>query len=423
MRLSTGPRRPDGHTPRLLTAEGVGPEAVARDAHRAKLKAEWGCSGGSLASMRSSLALVALLLVLLTIGCDGSSDQDDLSAARYLNPDAQLVAAIDLDYGDDQWQQIKRLYARAAGKGLAREVFGSPLPATLDGGLETLARSFVGLSFDRDLRPLLDGKALIALHVTPAPPLSEEARDVLERVDLDETRFDERLGRQVYVDRAGRRLDRRQVEAALRERDERQPGTELDVAYRARDREALGRLLGRLEKQGLERRALRGVEDAELLGDGVAVVGGDTLVAVVGDNLPEDRVNTLLRERLRGKGPPPRRMPTTDGGALASVRATPGVLALLLDRDELRRALQTQPGRALQGADLGLRLRETEVRLDGRLDFAGLAEDQLPLPSPGRIELPRDEGIGSASSDQSRTTVFLARLVRRLYPQSRFGGE
>ncbi|MDQ6750122.1 MAG: hypothetical protein M3Z33_05135 [Actinomycetota bacterium] len=370
--------------------------------------------------MRWVLAIVvALLLAVVAVSwaSGDSSGGDDLAAARYLNPHAQLVAAIDLDYEGGQWQQLKRLYARAVGTGVARELFDGPAPATLDGALEKVG-GFAGLSFGRDIRPLLHGKLLAAVHVTPASPLSAATRDLLERVDGDKTRFDRR-GRPVYVDRRGRRLDRRRVLAAIRERGKRQPRTEVDVAYHIQDKNALDRLLVRLKRTGLKRRALRGVNNAELLGDGVALVGGDTLVAVSGDNLGEKRTNSLLRQRARGQASPNLRLPTP-GEALVRLRATAGVLALLLDRDELRRLRHTPPGRALHAAELSLVLSDDAAHLDGRVDFTGLADNQLPLPPATPIELPRDAGIASASADQSRTTVFLARLVRQLYPRSRF---
>ena len=67
-----------------------------------------------------------------------------------------------------------------------------------------------------------------------------------------------------------------------------------------------------------------------------------------------------------------------------------------------------------------LRLDEEALRATGRVDFDGLPADELPLPGPGPLALPDGEGIASASANQSLTTVFLARLARELYPDSRF---
>ena len=77
-------------------------------------------------------------------------------------------------------------------------------------------------------------------------------------------------------------------------------------------------------------------------------------------------------------------------------------------------------GRALRGADVRLELDEDAARATARVDFDGLAAEELPLPGPGPLALPSGEGVSSASANQSLTTVFLARIARELYPDSRF---
>jgi hypothetical protein len=112
-------------------------------------------------------------------------------------------------------------------------------------------------------------------------------------------------------------------------------------------------------------------------------------------------------------------VPELDGD-LAALRAAPTLLGAVLDREELSRALATDAGAALRGATAGLRLEEDAARADARVDFEGLPDEELPLPGPGTLELPVGAGIASASADQNFTTVFLARLARELYPDSRF---
>ncbi len=67
-----------------------------------------------------------------------------------------------------------------------------------------------------------------------------------------------------------------------------------------------------------------------------------------------------------------------------------------------------------------LQLDEDAAKATARVDFEGLGAEELPLPGPGPLALAPGEGVSSASADQSRTTVFLARLARELYPDSRF---
>ena len=67
-----------------------------------------------------------------------------------------------------------------------------------------------------------------------------------------------------------------------------------------------------------------------------------------------------------------------------------------------------------------MRLGRDAGHATARVDFEGLKDDALPLPGPGELALPRGQGIASASANQSLTTVFLARLARELWPDSRF---
>jgi hypothetical protein len=354
--------------------------------------------------------LAAILVVCLALGSCGGGEQEP-STARHLDPRSDAVAVVDLDYDGGNWQQLKRLYARAIQSGAIDT--GDFTPPTLDAALGMLAPS-VGLSFAKDLRPLLGGTLQIGVRVEPAPPLSPAAQDVLERLDDEATRDSGRGPR--YFDYEGEELDAREVDAAMVEQVERQPVTTITAVYRVGDAEALDRVIGALRKQGLEEEPLSGVEGARRLGPGVAVVGEDTLVAVLADE--DERSDALLRERLGATGDGPE-LPEL-GDDFAAVRVTPSVLGAWLDREQLQRALAGFAGRALRGAEARVRLEEDAAHASARVDFEGLGDDELPLPGPGELALPAGQGVASASANQSLTTVFLARLARELYPGSRF---
>jgi hypothetical protein len=361
--------------------------------------------------MRVGVAGLALIVALACAGCGDSGDGGG-DAARHLDARSDAVIALDLDYDGDNWGRLKRLYARAIDSGAVED--DAFTPPTLDGALAAAA-SFGGLSFEDDVRPLLGGTLYAGVRVEPAEPLSAEARDLLERLDDDATRVGDD-GRVRYFDRGGRPLDQPDVDAALDEDARRAPVVTFTAVYRVEDPDALERVLEKLRGQGLRPRPVEGAEDAQRLADGVAVVGGDTIVAVVRDD-GED-ADRLLLERLAGEGDGPA-LPELDGDFVAA-RAAPALLGAVLDREELGRALATAAGRALRGADAGVRLEEDAARADARVDFEGLAADELPLPEAGPLELPAGEGVVSGSANQNMTTVFLARLARELYPDSRF---
>jgi hypothetical protein len=357
--------------------------------------------------------LLVLLACLVVAAC-GAGEPAGNDAARHLDPRSDAVVAIDLDYDGGNWQQLKQLYSRAVDSGLWEgERFSPP---TLDGALGAAA-GYVGVSFADDIRPLLGGTLYVGVAIEPAAPLSPAAQDVLEQVDLDATSFtgDDRPVYRGYDGKPLKGISARQVEAALGEEAQRQPRTALTASYHVEDADALAHLIDKLREQGLEPKPIPGVDDAERLAEGVAVVGGDTLVGVVGDDGEES--DRLLRERLGGGDGP--ELPEL-GDDLIAARAAPTLLGAWLDRAELDRALATRAGTALRGAEARLRLEQDAARGSARFDFEGLPDEELPLPAAGDLALPAGEAVASASADQSYTTVFLARLARELWPDSRF---
>src|ERR1043165_9534129 len=107
-----------------------------------------------------------LLVCLAAAGCggDGASKTAATAAARQLDRGSEAVFAIDADDGDANWQQVKRLYARAVQQGGVD--FGEITPPTLDGALNALVAS-AGLSFADDVRPVLKGTLLIGVSIQP----------------------------------------------------------------------------------------------------------------------------------------------------------------------------------------------------------------------------------------------------------------
>ncbi|WP_354702419.1 hypothetical protein DSM112329_02777 [Paraconexibacter sp. AEG42_29] len=376
---------------------------------------------------RRTAGIVAAAVALgLGTGCgeegdDGGRSPDAAAfAARYLPAGTDAAATLDLDYDGPQWQALKTLYARVAKTGALPGVLGiAASPPTLDGALDIAAR-FVGLSFTDDIEPLLGGHLVGGAAVTPAPALPPDQQRIVERVDPTPV-FDENpdaRGRGYYVDRSGRRvrdLPEATIRRALTAAADSEPTIDGALVYRVPDTKALDRVLEKLEKQGLSRTALPGVKDAVQLADGLALAGGDTLVLSLSD---DDDDGAALSRILAGRGVSAALLPRTK--ALLDVRLQPDALGALLDSGELTRAKATPPGRALRRVTATLGLDEDGVEADARVDFDGLPASRLPLPAARAVDVPTGVGLGSGSADQSLTTVFLARLVRAVYPDSDF---
>ncbi len=237
--------------------------------------------------------LAAIAVAACVASACGGTEQSAQSS-RHLDPRSDAVVAIDLDYDSDNWEQVKRLYARAVEEGVVDA--GEFTPPTLDEALE-LATKSAGLSFDDDIKPLLGGTLQIGVRTEPAPPLSPSARDVLEQLDQGATRDGQ--GGPQYFDYDGQPMDAEAVEEAQREQGARNASTTITAVYRAADADALERVLKALRGQGVESRPLEGIEDARRLAAGVAVLGGDTIVAMLADDDERaDAVLLLLDHRL-----------------------------------------------------------------------------------------------------------------------------
>ena len=138
---------------------------------------------GRTGAVRRVAAIVVAVVACVLGACGGT--EEGAQSSRHLDPRSDAVVAIDLDYDSDNWEQVKRLYARAVQEGGLDA--GEFTPPTLDEALNLVTES-AGLSFDDDVRPLLGGTLQIGVRTEPAPPLSPSARDVLEQLDQGATR-------------------------------------------------------------------------------------------------------------------------------------------------------------------------------------------------------------------------------------------
>jgi hypothetical protein len=169
--------------------------------------------------------------------------------------------------------------------------------------------------------------------------------------------------------------------------------------------------------QTLLRKLRVGADDARVDGDALLVslgAGGAGLDAAVERRKGGDGLGAAGFEKAFGDG--------ARDDALVRVLGDPRATAKGLDVDADVPWIQ-----ALESAALTLRLEDDEitarVRVATRPD--GLRDEDLPLatgddsPEAGDV----DGAIAAANRNQSRTTVFLAQLARKAYPNSDFVHE
>jgi hypothetical protein len=157
---------------------------------------------------------------------------------------------------------------------------------------------------------------------------------------------------------------------------------------------------------------------------GVAVDGDTVLITEDGK---EARLDAAIARRDAGDGLDPAAVARAFGDemdepALLRVTGDPHAIARDLDVD-----VDVPWIRALRSAAVTIRLESDAItaHLQVRTDPDGLDEDDLPLatgddaPPAGSV----DGALNGANRDQSRTTVFLARLAREAFPDSDFVRE
>jgi hypothetical protein len=327
--------------------------------------------------VRRLLALVVLAAALLAACGSDEGDGESGSVASsveeqlgYIHPESALVVAMDLRYEEENWDSLRAIADRVLEE--TRAVVGteSEVPADADAALGELAKGW-GLSFEDDLRPVLDGRLLVGLEFGAGPGSLEER---------------------------------------------------MTVVYRTEE----GDLKGQVEKlvQGTRLKPWRGNDDV-LVADVLAVVGGDTLVvAETGEHL-----NATLERAESADGFPAELLDAAEQGAgipdpLVLATATPDIGRAFFDGEDVERARAEVPYlSAIERIDLALDVSEDGVAARGQVvtTAAKLTEEQLPLGPAGEVELPvAPDAVLGGSLDQSRITTFAASVARSLFADSDF---
>jgi hypothetical protein len=324
-----------------------------------------------------ALALVALLGPA-ACGSDGSGEHGTVANAvedhlAYLDPESSLVVAVDMRYEAENWGSLRGMTNRLLDetRGVVDPEDQGDVPADAEGALAEVTRSFTGLSFEDDVRPLLDGHLVIGLSLLPG------SGDLRERTTV------------VYQTDEG------------------------DL------RPAVEKVL-----QGTRLRPWRGQEDV-LVADVWAVVGGDTLmVAESGPHL-----HSTLERAEEGRGFPAELVEAAERGAgvddpLLLGTGTLDLASEFVDAEGVERARAEVPYlAAVERIDFALDVGEEGVEATGQVVTTGsqLSDDQLPLGPAGEVELPRAEGaIAGGSRDQSRITTLAAGVMRSMFADSDF---
>ncbi|MFN2615533.1 MAG: hypothetical protein ABR581_00245 [Thermoleophilaceae bacterium] len=402
--------------------------------------------------MRSRLvALVAALVVIaggavaavaLIGGDDGSGGDVAASVERqlaYLDPKSSLVATVDMRFDKRNWRHLRAIASRVLReyRSQAPPEERRQIPLNVSGGLELLAR-FGGLSFEDDVKPLLDGHFVIGVTFPPRKPLSPR----LQRIGrlLADRRYDP--GTNAPLPSRVSPTDTRRYYGALRRRNDAAEPRVVGVYRTKSDR--LRRVVGQV-MEGERPKKARGFDDTLLIDASTALVGKHTLAFAEGgaeDFGPGDRPTPGLRAVLKrakaGQGYPAQRLAEAQrelGGhdpfVLAAADPTlmraaaddAGLGNDLLDDADLDRARREVPYlEAIRSLAAVVNLDEDKVttRVRVNTEASRLRAGDLPLGPAGSLELPDTDLTASASRNQSVTTSFAARVARALFSGSEF---
>ena len=342
---------------------------------------------GRTGAVRRVAATVVAVVACVLGACGGT--EEDAQSSRHLDPRSDAVVAIDLDYDSDNWQQVKRLYARAVQE-------GAWTPGSSRRRRST-ARSARWRRRPACSSPTTSGRCSGArCRSASAPSRRRRCRRARATCSSASTRAPpamRRTARATTTTTASRWTPA--VEAAEVEQAPRPPATTITAVYRV-ETPGTGTVLDKLREQGAREQAARGHRGRAVAGEGMAVLGGDTMVSVLTDD--PDRSDALLRERLQATGEGPE-LPDL-GDDFVAVRATPAALGAWLDQEELQRALASTAGRALRGAELRLRLEADAAARDGARGFRRAGRRGAAAAGTRAAALPSDEGVASASANQ-----------------------
>jgi hypothetical protein len=307
-------------------------------------------------------SLVALACAAPLVACGGGGgggggELDD--TLGYLPDDAGLVVVVSTDLESEQLRRLDRKIVRPASHG-----------DTLEDLLREAAED-ARLSYDEDLKPLLGNPLAVGTQSAVGPFGEGESPGFTAAI---ETRDGDKL-REVVEKVPGLERDGEESGADLYAGpDDIALAIEGDTLVLAQDRITLRRALEQHDSSG----RLTSGELDEALAD----LPEDAFVRVRGS------VDTLLA--LRPEAARLRSLPW-----VAALR-TVGIAASFPDDDHLV--------------------------LEASLNTDEVSDDDLPIaPGAEAPEIARREGeIAGANRDQSRTTVFLLRAARALFPDSRF---
>ena len=337
-------------------------------------------SGATFGSVRRLLALgLVAASVLAACGSDdGGGESGSVAEAveeqlGYVDPNSALVVAVDMRWEEENWESLRALGDRLLdeARGVVEPGDRGDVPADSEAALTELSSSFFALRFEDDVRPLLDGRLVVALGLDAGPSTLEELTTVVYRTEEGDLR----------------------------------PAVEKVL-------------------QGTRLRPWRGQEDV-LVADVWAVVGGDTLlVAETGEHL-----NAMLERAERDGGFPIELLEAAESGAgirdpLVLATGTPDLAGQFFDDEDVARARAEVPYlAAVERVDFALDVSDDGVEARGQVvtTAAELTADQLPLGPAGDVELPvTEDAVAGGSLDQSRITTFAASVARSLFADSEF---
>jgi hypothetical protein len=329
--------------------------------------------------VRRLLALVLLASsVLAACGSDdGGGESGSVAEAveeqlAYLQPESELVVAVDLRWEGENLESLRAITDRLLEetRGVVDAEQKGEVPADAEAALTESLRS-LNVRFE-DIRPALSGHLVMGLAFRPG--------------DGD-------------------------------------PREQLTIVYRSEEGDMRKALEAFLPTATL--RPMRGRDDVLVAEGGFVLVDGDTVVSA---DTTEEAIAAVERADS-GPGFPAELLEAAESGVGASDPLVLGTGTLdvareFVDDEDLARARAEVPYlSAVERIDFALDVSEEGVTARGQVvtTAAELTADQLPLGPAGEVELPVvDDAIAGGSLDQSRITTFAASVARSLYADSDF---
>ena len=154
-------------------------------------------SGATFGSVRRLLALgLVAASVLAACGSDdGGGESGSVAEAveeqlGYVDPNSALVVAVDMRWEEENWESLRALGDRLLdeARGVVEPGDRGDVPADSEAALTELSSSFFALRFEDDVRPLLDGRLVVALGLDAGPSTLEELTTVVYRTEEGDLR-------------------------------------------------------------------------------------------------------------------------------------------------------------------------------------------------------------------------------------------